>query len=190
MTYCKFATKLPKITSSKRVVWQYEKAKPELIKRAKESFDWDSNLSNLTPDAQVKCLNETILNIMKNFVPSSSLLSQSDQTKWITKDIKNLMRKQKKIYKRYRVNGFKEEDEVKVDRIRNECFQAVHESREKYLRSLGDKLIYKSTGHKTYWGIINTFLNKCKIPRIPPLLVLGTLISDCKKSTTLQCLLS
>ena len=38
---------------------------------------------------------------------------------------------------------------------------------------------------KTYWSIINTFLNKCKIPRIPPLLVVGILISDCLKKAQL-----
>ena len=81
LTYCKFATKLPKIPPSKRVVWHYEKAKPELIKRAMESFDWDSNLSNLAPGTQIKSLNETVLDIMKDFVPSSSLSSQSDQLK-------------------------------------------------------------------------------------------------------------
>ena len=115
-----------------------------------ESLDWNVYLSNKTPDAQVKCLNETILNIMKNFVPSSSISSHSEEPKWITKDIKNLMRKQKKNYKKYRLNGFKEDDKAKVDRIRNECFQTVRESREKYLQSLGNKLIDKSTGRKTY----------------------------------------
>ena len=130
LTFCKFATKIPKIPPSKRLVWHYEKAKPELIQRALESLDWDIFLSNKTPDIQVKCLNETILNIMNNFVPSSSLSSHSDEPKWITKDIKNLMRKQKKIYKKYRVGGFKEDEKANADRIRNECFLAVRESRE------------------------------------------------------------
>ena len=160
LTFCKFATKIPKIPPSKRLVWHYGKAKPELIQRALESLDWDIFLSNQVPDIQVKCLNETILNIMNNFVPSSSLSSQSDEPKWITKDIKNLMRKQKKIYKKYRVNGFKEDDKANVDRIQNECFLAVRDSREKYLKSLGNILIDKKTGRKTYWSIINTFLNR------------------------------
>ena len=42
---------------------------------------------------------------------------------------------------------------------------------------MGNKLIDKSTGRKTYWSVINMFLNECKMPRIPPLLVAGTLIS-------------
>ena len=32
---------------------------------------------------------------------------------------------------------------------------------------------------KTYWKILNKFLNKCKIPRIPPLLVNSNFIVNC-----------
>ena len=79
------------------------------------------------------------------------------------------------------MNGFKADDKVIVDRIREECFQAIKTSKENYLKSLGDKLIDKTTGPKTYWGIINSLLNKCKIPRIPSLLVADEIIIDCKE---------
>ena len=68
---------------------------------------------------------------------------------------------------------------MKVDRIKNECANAVSIARDNYLKSLGNKLVDKKTGQKTYWSIINTFLNKCKIPRIPPLLLDGELVTDC-----------
>ena len=83
------------------------------------------------------------------------------------------------------MNGFKADDKVKVDRIREECFQAIKTSKENYLKSLGDKLIDKTTGPKTYWSIINSLLNKCKIPRIPPLLVADKIIIDCKEKALL-----
>ena len=59
------------------------------------------------------------------------------------------------FYKKYRLNGFKANDKVIVDRIRDECFQAIKTSKENYLKSLGDKLIDKTTGPKTYWSIIS-----------------------------------
>ena len=117
-----------------------------------KSLNWELYLSYQRPDAQVKCLNETILNIMKNFIPCTFLSTLSIEPKWITRDIKNLMRRQKKMYKKYRENGFKQDDKVIVDRIRNECFQTIRESRERYLQSLGKKLIDKSTGRK-YKGV-------------------------------------
>ena len=47
------------------------------------------------------------------------------------------------------------------------------------------KLIDKATGQKTYWNILNSLLNKCKIPRIPPLLVANKIITNCKEKVKL-----
>jgi len=138
----------------------------------------------LNPNSQVEFLNKTILNIFNNFVPSSTFSSKIHEPKWITKEVKNMLKKQKKIYKRYRINGFKDEDKVTVENIREECFLLITESKEKYLKSLGNQLINNATGKKTYWKIINSLLNKCKIPRIPPLLVGVEIISKCKEKAT------
>ena len=133
----------------------------------------------------MKFLNQTILNIMKNFVPSSTITSKIEEPKWITREIKNLMRKQKTFCKKYRINGFKAADKVMVYKLTEECFQAIKTSKENYLKLLGNKLIDKATGPKAYWNIINSLLNKCKIPRIPPLLVTDKIIIDCKEKVTL-----
>ena len=61
------------------------------------------------------------------------------------------------------MNGLKADDKVRVDNIRDECFQAITTSKNNYLKSLGNKLIDKATGPKTYWNIINSLVNKCKI---------------------------
>ena len=60
----------------------------------------------------------------------------------------------------------------------------IHETN-KYLESLGSKLVDKSTGPKTYWSIVNTLLNRCKIPRIPPLLVNSEFVTDCLEKAKL-----
>ena len=72
-----------------------------------------------------------------------------------------------------------------VDKLTEECFQAIKTSKENYLKLLGNKLIDKATGPKAYWNIINNLLNKCKIPRIPPLLVTDKIIIDCKEKVIL-----
>ena len=72
------------------------------------------------------------------------------------------------FYKKYRLNGFKADDKVIVDRMREECILAIKTSKENYLNSLGDKHIDKTTGPKTYWSIINSLLNKCKISQDTP----------------------
>ena len=58
-------------------------------------------------------------------------------------------------------------------------------AKQKYLIDLGSKLADPSTGQKTYWKILNTLLNKCKIPRIPPLFIQEKYVTDCKDKATL-----
>ena len=47
------------------------------------------------------------------------------------------------------------------------------------------KLANPTTGQKTYWKILNKFLNKCKVPRIPPLLVDDKYVTNCKEKAAL-----
>ena len=115
---------------------------------------------------QVKCLNQTFLNIITNFLPSSTIHTLTNlngsleisKSCWVKK-------------KSFIQNIDWMVEKVNVDRIRDECFQPITTSKENYLKSLGNKLIDKATVPKNYWNIINGFLNKCRIPRIPPLFV-------------------
>ena len=148
ITYCKLSIKSPRIPASKRLVWHYDKANSDLMNRAISDYQWDFHLNKLpNPNSQVKFLNKTILNKITNFVHSSSIMSNIREPKWVTRYIKNLLRKQEQFYKKYRLNGFKADDKVIVDRMREEYFQAIKTSKEYYLKSLVDKLI-----DKTHWS--------------------------------------
>ena len=149
-------------------------------------FQWESVLTqNTDPDSQVDILNSTLLNIMSNFVPIFKVNVKPNAPKWITRDIKNLMRRQNKLYKKYKRNGFIPDDKVRVVTFRNECFLAINKSKHNYLNNLGNKLTDNSTGQKTYWKIVNSLMNKCKIPRIPPLLVADKFIINCKEKANI-----
>ena len=86
ITYCKLSIKSPRIPASKRLVWHYDKANSDLINRAMSDFQWDFHFNKLpNPNSQVKFLNKTILNIITNFVPSSSIMSNIREPKWVTR---------------------------------------------------------------------------------------------------------
>ena len=68
-------------------------------------------------------------------------------------------------------NGFKEVDKVSLDLYGNECAEAIEKFKQDYLSNLGAKFADNCTGQKTYWKLVNNLLNKCKVPRIPPLLI-------------------
>ena len=48
------------------------------------------------------------------------------------------------------------------------------------LINLGEKLVYSSTGKKCYWKLINRIMNKCKAPKIPPLLINNQYVLNCE----------
>ena len=75
-----------------------------------------------------------------------------------------MLKKQNRIYKTYKNNGFKEVDKVSLDLYRKECAEKIEKSKQNYLSKLGAKLADNSTGQKTCWKIVNNLLNKCKVP--------------------------
>ena len=50
---------------------------------------------------------------------------------------------------------------------------------------MGNKLNEPGTSPKSYWKIINRVMNKCKAPKIPPLLINNRFILDCKEKAKL-----
>ena len=55
-----------------------------------------------------------------------------------------------------------------------------------YFSNLGKRLNDPMTDPKTYWSILKRFLNKIKIPAIPPLLVSGTFETDFGKKVAIS----
>ena len=66
--------------------------------------------------------------------------------------------------------GYKVEDKNSVDNFRKECEMAINLSKEDYLKILGDKLINPNTSQKSYRKLVYRVMNKCKAPKIPPIL--------------------
>ena len=91
----------------------------------------------------------------------------------------------KKLYKKYMKNGNKNEDKVIMDRLRKKCSMAIKDAKEKYFTDLGARLAVPFTGQKVYCKILNKFLSKCMIPRIPPLFVQDQFITDCKEKASI-----
>ena len=52
-----------------REVWDYSKANAENIKKAMSSFNCNKPFENVPIDAKVEPLNETLLNIFRNYIP-------------------------------------------------------------------------------------------------------------------------
>ena len=184
IVFCKINFKIPPLPKYVRKIWHFNRANDNLISRA---VAWEANLRKYCdPNDQVKFFNECILNIMSNFVPNEVKTFRPQEPEWLNSNIKNLLKRQSKVFKRYKKNGYKNEDKVLVDQVKKDCQEAIENAKEKYLRDLGAKLADPTTGQKSYWKILNKFLNKCKIPRIPPLFANDKYITDCKEKSDIS----
>ena len=186
ITFCKINFKIPPLPKFSRRIWHFNRAQTNLIQQAISVFPWEARLrQDPNPNHQVNLLNNCVLNIMTNFVPNEVKTVCPREPEWLNRNVKNLLRKQNKIYKKYKRHGYKNEDKIIMDRLRIECSDAIKSAKEKYFRNLGMRLADPTTGQKIYWKILNKFLNKCKVPRIPPLFVQDKFIIGCKEKASL-----
>ena len=91
----------------------------------------------------------------------------------MTDYIKSRLRERSKMtktcYKYGQVKSHLDELQEKTDEYR----ALIADAKEKYVRRMSNVLNDPLSVFKTYWSILNCFLNNRKIPAIPPLLVNG-----------------
>ena len=73
-------------------------------------------------------------------------------------------------------------DKYRLDAFRIECQQAVESAKLTYLTTIGNKVNDPNISQKSYWKIINRVMNKCRAPKIPPLVNNVFILNSCEKA--------
>ena len=71
-----------------RLIWDYEKADSEKIKKALDSLNWEGLFNKKNIDVQVAAFNETILNVFRNYVPNKYITIDDKDPAWMNETIK------------------------------------------------------------------------------------------------------
>ena len=183
--HCKINIGIPIPPTSERRIWKYQHANIDAIQRSLCSFPWEQQFTlNNDVDWQVKLFNETLLNVMSNFVPNEIKKINPRVPPWVDKHLKSKLNKKNRLYKNYKKHGYKDADKVRLDLFREECSSDIDKAKNDYLKRLGDKLNDSNTPQKVYWKIVSKVLNKCKTSLIPPLLINNEFITNCKDKAT------
>ena len=182
--YAKLSLKIHVPPSYKREVWHYNRAQVDLIKRSIVNFDWDKAFWSLSVNEQVGLLENTLLNIFRNFIPHESIKVKHKDPPWINKEIKSALRYKNRLHKKY-ISGRTEVDKINLKNYTDFVCDLITTAKESYFINLGKKLNDQKTSPKIYWSIIKRFLNKIKIPTIPPLLVNGMFVTDFRKKASI-----
>ena len=139
--HCKINVRIPPIPPSERRTWNYQRANINAIQRSLFNFPWEQQLSlNTDVDWQVKTFNETVLNIMTNFIPNEVKRFTPRDPPWIDKTLKSKLNKKNRLFKNYKRHGYRSEDKVRIEAFRIECTAAIEKAKSDYLNNLGKKL--------------------------------------------------
>ena len=65
-----------------------------------------------------------------------------------------------------------------IQKMLSEGARLIEEAKRNYFLKAGKTLANPGTSSKNYWTLINTVLNKVKIPMIPPLLENGLFVTN------------
>ena len=160
-----------------REVWDYNKGNAQNIKKATSSFNWNKAFENLSTDRKVELLNETLLNIFKNYIPNKKIKCDYRQPPWLNDNKKKVKTRPKFIKYCYK-NGQMKCDYDKILEKSAECTAEIFETTKNYILNMTSKLADSHTSPKTYWTLLNRLLYNKKILAIPPLLVDGKFVSD------------
>ena len=179
LVYGKLSVSNVKLPPYKRRIWYYDKADFVAIMKSIEMFRWQEHLENMScPNQQVELLNEVLLNIYTNFIPNKVKTIRPHEAPWITKNVKNFLRKKNHAYRNFVSRGQPNDKLEGIQKMISEGGKLIEDAKRNYLLKAGETLANPATSRKTYWSLINTVLNKAKIPIIIPLLENGLFITD------------
>ena len=105
---------VPLLPAYIREVWDYSKANAENIKKVISSFNWNKTFENLSIDAKVELLNETLLNIFRKYIPNKKIKWDYRQPPWMIDNIKRKLKQRTKLIKCFYKNGQMKCDYYKV----------------------------------------------------------------------------
>ena len=163
-----------------RLIWKYEKANADLIKRAIKDFDWENKLSLIDINDQVVLFNETIVNIMSNFIPNETITFDDRDPPWLNKNIKNMINYKNAIYNKL-IRHNDSHLQLHLRYFQDLLNTKIERAKRKYFENISHKLRNKNLNPKKYWLLLKIILNGKKIPCIPPIYHNDRFVSDIKK---------
>ena len=92
-----------------------------------------------------------------------------------------MLNRKNRLFKNYKKRRYKNEDKVRFVAFRIECQKAVEAAKLSYLTNMGNKVNDSGTSQRSYWKIINRVMNKCRAPKIPPILINNQFILNCSE---------
>ena len=98
MTYCKINLNIEYPPPYERLVWDYNRANVEGIKKSIESVNWEMMFNIKSAHKQVSIFNEILMNIFSNFTPNELVTFNDGDPPWMNHFIKSTIKWKNQLY--------------------------------------------------------------------------------------------
>ena len=101
---------------------------------------------------------KTIWNILNNYIPHETIISDGKDPPWFNSQIKSLIENKNKIRKKYQ--RFKSNSQLlsKLNLLQEQLYLLINKSKQNYYSRVASKLTNVQRNSKTYWSLLNHFL--------------------------------
>ena len=182
--HAKFNLKIFYPPPYERVVWHYQDANNDLMQRSISQFNCERAFSNKGVNKQISIFNETILNIMTNFIPHETKILNDRVSHWINNKVKTMIQEKNKIYQLYLKNN-SNMLAAKLKTLQNLTYETLESCKSNYYENISKKLCPKAKAPKYYWSLLKTMLYDKKVSCIPPIFHDNKFITDFSKKAYL-----
>ena len=123
-------------------------------------------------------MNETLLNIFKDYILNKEIKCDYRQPPWMNDNLKRKLKQRTKLIKYFYKNRQMKFDYDKILEKSTEFTAENFETKKKCIFNMTSKLADSQTTPETYWTLLNCLLYNKKMPAILPLLNDGKFVSD------------
>ena len=96
------------------LVWDYNRANVERIKKSIESVNWEVMFNDSSVPKQVSIFYETLMNILSNFTQNKLVTFHDRDTPWMNDFVKGKIKWKNQLYKIYIKNDYKCNDYLRL----------------------------------------------------------------------------
>ena len=110
ITYCKVNLHIEYPPPYEHLVWDYNRANVEGIKKSIESVNWEVIFNNKSVHKQLSIFNEILMSIFSNFTPNKFVTFDDRYPPWINDFVKSKIEWKNQLYKIYSKYSYKYND--------------------------------------------------------------------------------
>ena len=148
--YAKFNLKIYYPPQYHREIRQYNDANTELIRHAADQFNWQKPFLNKNVNEKVNIFNETILNILTNFIPHETAFCDGRDPPSFNNKIKSFIHEKDITFKRFRSHRPNSSLRRQLNCLQDRLNDSIEASKQNYYCRMTNKLTNAEKSSKVY----------------------------------------